>query len=271
MANIIQSVAMNERDIIVSRSLDSGKNIKSVNINQITGDFVVTIPYENKIIIYPQSPNNPTSSLLGAIKTISSFSGYGYLNYPMDARFDYSRGKMWIADSGNSRVLKIDSFSLLADFSIGNISLPHSIIPNVNNGGVFIKGFTNSTTGVIYYYSVSGVLQFLFTYPNAITGNFTASEASLPLPSTMAFDHTRSRLWWISEEIVYMADISNNQVTEFDLSLYNYLSTIGLDVDVMSGNAFICCLSDSGRSYIVQIFRDNNVLISSAFLPKQGV
>lgn len=270
MPDFIHSVLMNEKVITSSRSIDSYKTINSISTNQITGDFVVTNPYNNQIVIYPQSPNNPENTLLGSTKTLNSFSGYGYLSYPMDARFDSSRGKMWIADTGNGRVLRVDSFSFLADFAIANISLPHAIIPEVNMGGVFIKGFSNLTTGVVYYYSVSGVLQFLFAYSD-IVNSLSAATANVPLPSTMAYDHTRSRLWWTAGAKVYMIDVYNRQMTTLDLSLFGYASTKGMDVDVTTGNAFISCLESNGRSYVVQLFRDNNIFISSAYLPRQFV
>lgn len=271
MGDFIHSVGMTKKEIIASRTFDSGKIINSVSINQITGDFIVTNPVNNQITIYPQSPNYPQYSLLGEIKTIKSFSGYGFLNYPLDARFDSARGKIWIADSGNSRALKIDSSNFLVNFSISGLSMIHSIIPNLNNGGVFVKGFTNSTTGVVYHYSTSGALQFLFTYPDILSGNFIVNEATFPLSSTMAYDHTRNRLWWTAKEYVYMADVLNNQIIELDLSDYGYDLTNGIDIHVESGNAFVTCRNVNLRWYTAQIFRDNNIYISSAYLPKQLV
>jgi hypothetical protein len=271
MGDFIHSVGMTKKEIIEARTVDSGKTINSVSINQVTGDFIVTNPLNNQITVYPQSPNNPQYTLLGQTKTIKSFSGYGFLNYPLDARFDCARDKIWVADTGNNRALKINSYNYLVNFSISGLSMPHSIIPNLNNGGVFIKGFTNSTTGVVYYYSLSGVSQFLFTYPDTLSGNFQVGEAIFPLASTMAFDHTRSRLWWVAKEYVYMADVLNSQIISFDLSDYNYDLTSGIDIHVESGNAFVTCRNVNLRWYTVQIFRDNNTYISSAYLPKQLV
>ena len=276
--NGLKSVNTNFGEVIQARTVSTQEDfISSVNVNQLTGDFVTSKPFSNDgcIIIYPQSPNNPTSSLIGAVKTLTNFRGYGFLKSPIDSQFDYTRNKLWISDAGNERVLKIDCNSYAVDFSIANIILPHSVVPNINNGGVFIKAFTTLTNGVIYYYSTNGILQFYFNYLDTFSGSSLIPSLSsdgmsmnTPLPSTMCFDHRRNRLWWTANEYSYMFDLSNNQIISYNLNDNLYTETRGIDIDLDSGNAFITVYGDRNRWFTIQMFRDNNAILSRSYLPE---
>jgi hypothetical protein len=279
MSIYINSVNINLAEVVNARTvITSGNYISSISSNQITGDFIVTNPdlEGGSVIIYPQSPSNLTSALIGEAKTLKNFSGYGFLNFPIDSQMDYARNKLWITDAGNERILKVDMDSFLVDFSIASISLPHSIVPNINNGGVFIKAFTNLNSGVIYYYSSNGVLQSFFTYLDNLDGESLIPDISnpyainFPLPSTMCFDHRRNRLWWTANEYVYMVDLSNSQIVSYDLSINGYSATRGLDIDIDSGNSFITVYGDSDRWFIIQMFRDNNAILSRCYLTEEN-
>lgn len=275
MSRFITSVNINSSSAINQRGIDVPDSyISSINSNQITGDFIVSAPVLNggSVIIYPQNPNNPSSSFIGTSKTLTQFSGYGFLSFPLDAQLDYARNKLWIADAGNQRVLKIDFNSYLVDFSITNISLPHVVVPNINNGGVFIKGFVNITTGVIFYYSSNGILQGSFTYFDTLDGATLIPSIEdpyaivPPLPSTCIFDHRRNRLWWTANDNIHMVDLTSNQVIVYNLSSDGYTATRGLDIDLDSGNAFITVYGDGDRWFIIQMFRDNNKILGRSYL-----
>ena len=274
MANFIRSINLNLDEVIHSRDVVLDGIVNSVNSNQITGDFIVSNSTLNggTVTIYPQNPNNPSSSFIGAIKNLTQFSGYGFLNFPIDSQMDYARNKLWIADAGNQRVLKVDLNSYLVDFSISNISLPHVVVPNINNGGVFIKGFVNLTTGVIFYYSNNGILQASFTYFDTLSGTSLIPSVdnpyaiNHPLPSTCIFDHRRNRLWWTANDNIYMTDLTTSQIIVYNLNSDGYTSIRGLDVDLDSGNAFITVYGSSARWFIIQMFRDNNKILSRSYL-----
>ena len=277
MSESIQTVSLSSLAVLPLRKVNiSGEQVRSIHINQLTGDFAVAIPSFNsgKVVLYPPNPNTPSISLMGSIKTLSSFSGYGSLLMPLDAKFDNMRGKLWIADAGNRRVLRINVSSLLADFSLGNIDIPHAVVPNLNNGGIFIKAFASFNRGTVYYYSQTGVLQSSFDYVDSFNWPiFTPTMSNLdriPLSSTMCFDHRRSRLWWSALTKIFMVDLQNQQINYIDLSSYGYDSTRGLDVDLDSGNVIATAAKTVGSNkkwFALQIFRDNNEILSTTFLP----
>lgn len=272
MSMEIRSCKLNSYKYILSRDVNIDDNIiiQSININQTDGSFVVTQPLENngQVIIYPQSPNNE----LYETKTYTSFDGYGDLYMPLDARFDFVRRKLWIADAGNQSILKLEINKYSTDLSIDGIILPHSIVPEINLGGVFVKGFSGINTGIINYYSKNGKLNDYFTFPCDLGLLSTDIEMSsdfvrtLPTTSTMIYDHVRWRLWWTAGRFVYMADISSKTIVENDLGA-EYIDTRGIDIDLSSGNAFVIAKRDYGAWYLVQIFRDNNETFCGAYLP----
>ena len=253
--------------------LFGGKVVRSLNVNQTDGTFVTTEPLENggQIVIYPQSPNNP----LYEIVTYQDFGPYGTISFPLDARFDDIRRRMWIADAGNETLIKvnIDNFSL--ENFITDVVIPHAVIPEVNLGGVFVKAFTDIDTGVVNYYSANATLVDSFSFPCALghaTTDIELTQAyvdSLPLTSTMAYDHVRWRIWWTSAAYIYMADIRNGQVVQHNLAP-SYTDTNGLGIEFETGNAYVAAQNDSGDWRYLQIFRDNNDVIGEAYLPSEA-
>lgn len=277
MSESIQTISLSSYAILPNRKVDvSGEQIRSIHLNQLTGDFAVAKPILNggKVVLYPQSPNNPSISLMGSIKTLESFSGYGSLLMPLDAKFDNTRGKLWIADAGNRRTLKINVSNLLAEFSVSNMDIPHALAPNLNSGGIFIKTFANFNRGAIYYYAQNGVLQFSFDYQDLFDWPLFEPTMSnldkIPLPSTICFDHRRSRLWWSALAKIYMMDMLNQQINYLDLTEDDFENTRGMDVDLDSGNLFATAIKGQ-RWYALQIFRDNSEILSTTYLPKSEI
>lgn len=271
MSMLINSINLKDEETISCREVLLSDNpiVRSINVNQIDGSFVTTEPLNEggRIVIYPQSPNNPKYS----IESYSQLTGYGTLSLPTDARFNYINGTIWVADTGNSKVIRIK----MADYSVSkvikDIILPHSVMPDVNRGGVFIKAFSDINTGILYYYNSGGNLVDTFTYPCELGRLSVDVEESvdfinvLPLSSSMAYDHVRSRLWWVSGSYVYMLDVKNKQVVENDLST-DYIENRSVDVDFSSGNAFVVAKDSSNDWNIVQLFRDNNIIICNAYI-----
>ena len=267
--NLKDEVAIDFRTVVLD-----GKHVQSVNIDQTNGSFIITEPIENKgqVVVYPQSPNNT----LYYIKTYKTFKGYGDLNLPLDARFDWTRRKLFISDAGNSRILKVDVNTFVVERETKEIILPHSIVPELNLGGVFVKAFSGINTGVIYYYASDGTIVDYFTFPCSLGHQTTDIQytsgyvSSLPIPSTMVYDFARWRLWWTSGTYVYTIDIRNRQVTQNNLSP-DYISTRGLDIHLESGNVFVVAEKSTQKWYLVQIFRDNNYTSCGAYIPIEDI
>jgi len=210
MSKKIITISINNYNTIARQS-NAISSFNSIDLNQVTGDYAICNPSENSVNLYPQSSNSYIApNISGDNKSISSLGTFGSLDAPLDARFDSARGKLWICDSGNDRVIRVDSFSLVTDFMIENIIFPYSLIVNSNDGSIFVRGFKDGANGVITNYSYSGVLI------NEI--NFIdARLAEMPPPNLMAFDFRRNRLWWAIEPsshnaIVLMWDLKNSQM-----------------------------------------------------------
>jgi len=240
----------------------------------LDGSFVTTEPIENdgQIVVYPQSPHNPIYD----VNVYKEFAGYGNLYVPTDARFDYIRRKIWVADTGNSKVVKIGINDYTIETTFEDIILPHSVVPETNLGGVFIKGFSGVNTGIVYYYKANGELDDFFTFPCALGRSSTSVELSnafvkdLPVPTTMVYDHVRWRLWWTAGSFVYMMDVRNRQVVQNDLQPV-YVDTRGLDIDLGSGNAFVAAFRNHGYWGLIQIFRDNNDISCHSYIDFGGL
>jgi hypothetical protein len=275
MSVSINSINLKDEVMIPYREVLLSDNpiVRSINVNQIDGSFVTTEPLNEsgRILIYPQSPNNPKYS----VKTYNQLTGYGTLSLPTDARFNYINGTIWVADTGNSNVIRINMVDYSVSKAIKDIILPHSVIPDVNRGGVFIKAFSDINTGILYYYNRGGNLVDTFTYPCELGRLSVTVEESvdfinaLPLSSSMVYDHVRSRLWWVSGSYVYLLDVKNKQVVENDLSI-DYIETRSVDVDFSSGNAFVVAKDSSNDWNVVQIFRDNNLVFCNAYIEIYG-
>jgi len=268
--NLVSQSVISDRDV----NLD-GNHVQSVNIYQTDGSFITTEPFNNKLIWYPQGPYNATNTSLGEWKTFTGFVGYGNLNMPLDARFDYARRILWIADSGNKRVLKVEINSNTVTDSAENGYFSNSIAININNGMFYVKSIKDSQTGIIQQYNQSVDLQnsFEFSCLYPYNGdNITSTYGfmyNLPLPSSMCFDHARNRLWWVGENTIYMMDTLNKNIVPYIILSDGFCESKSVDIDFKSGNAFVVAKkSGYNGSYILQMFRDNNSIVSTAYMEK---
>ena len=85
----------------------------------------------------------------------------------------------------------------------------------------------------------------------------------MPNVNTMCYDHVRSRLWWITDSKIYVADTRNYQVQTMNVAKYNFNS---IKIDFSSGNAFAIGTDIHSDKYLIQIFRDNNKILGVAYV-----
>jgi len=273
----IKTINLVEQEAIIDRDVNlNGEHVQSVNIYQTDGSFVTAEPFNNRIIWYPQNPNNVENTILGKIQTFDSFAGYGYLYFPLDARFDYARRILWVADSGNMRVLKVDINTGSAIDVAENGYFVTSIAVDINDGSLYVKSIKNSTTGIIQHYSRLADFQESFEFScnyDTTIDNIADTYSyifSVPLPSSMVFDHVRKRLWWVGNEMIYMADTINRNIVPYSMASDGFGMARSVDVDFASGNAFIIAKSIGNNMWhILQAFRDNNAIVSTTYVEKQ--
>jgi hypothetical protein len=256
--NLNSDIVMTQRNVIVDRVPIS------ISVNQITGEYLLTYPRDDSgsfggdVIMYPQSPDTQIHAPI----TIKDFYQTSSLYRPLDARFDYVRGKIWITDStGDGRVIKVKKeLPRDVDVIVEDLIYPHAIAPNLNTGGAFIKAFNGDdrVEGVIYILKSNGDESDSLVFQN----DFPAE----PSPYSIVFDHIRSRVWWVAGSKIYMADVKNFEVHSFNVQSYGFSSVYTIDVELATGNTFVVAGDNHDERFVLQMFRDNNSLLASAYL-----
>lgn len=270
MTNAIKSFSNKYKVEIGGRRANPRAYVRSVNINQCDGNFVVARPLANDIVVYGQNPNKSNSWFINN-QYISNLYDYGEFNFPSDAKFDFVRRKIWVADTGNNRVLQIDYNTFLVDFEITNLVFPCALAIDANNGDLFVRGFTDESTGVIYWLNQSGQSQDIVTFSdNFINDEFELNNIvqdgyDLPSPYAMDFDHVRKRLWWTSDNKSFMMDMHTMIISSYNFDDLNLKAISPVEVEYSTGNVFVGCFSDKDKvplserfSTIVYMFKDND-------------
>ena len=287
MAEKIRQVNLEDNSILMLRDVSSDREIVSIDIDQTSGRYLTVEPFDadglygGRVVIHPSSEqmtiNEPVELQFGS-------SRFGGLYYPLDAKFDYVRRKVWIADTGNDRILKADLDSEGIDIAVNNIAYPHAIAVNLNNGGAFIKAYTsrNMEFGSVYYYKSSGEQLSAFSYDlrdavssssSSFSGPGSSSSSSmeiviplLPLSSSIVYDHVRFRAWWVQQTKIYMLDEKNNQIQVYDISSDWFFDATSVEIELSTGNAFVVAEDVHAQKYLLQMSRDNNKLLGSAYI-----
>lgn len=288
----VKTIDLNSASVISGRNFSISYSVNSLDVDQVNGKILVTKTNDDnglvrgRVILYPQSQQVEINEPV----VITSLAGSD-LSFPMDAKFDYARRKIWIADTGNNRIMRIDEENRKLEFYIGNMVYPCSIAPNVNNGGAYIRCFSDvhMTVGRVSFVSYYGETLYYFEFDNGAidesssTSSETASGSSdsmgtsssssshdtipqMPSYRSIAYDHVRSRVWWVSGATVYMYDERNNQIKTLTILSSEYGNAINLDIEHETGNAFIVTGNGVDESYIIQIAKDNSVMLASCYV-----
>lgn len=288
MSRKIKTVNIDTNLIISSRDLTVNESIKSIDVNQLDGSILATYPlnadglYDGCVVIYPQSYSLP---IVAEVEIDTLGNRYGDLLYPNDAKFNYVRGTIWICDSGNHRIAKINRDTLEVDVCVENtIYYPYSLAVNFNDGSVFVKGYSDiqRIKSVVDKFSSNGDIQAVFEFDtdpldassssssSDLAGNSSSSSGDLfpelPSSNSVVYDHARSRAWWVHDSKVYMVDDRYKCVQIYDLKDDNYINTYSIDVELESGNAFVVASDIHDERFLVQIYKDNNLVLASAYV-----
>jgi DNA-binding beta-propeller fold protein YncE len=176
MGNKVQNVDLYKDTSLASRDVLTNDVVSSVDVDHTTGQVLITEPFHcagfmgGTVTLRSQAPNvqlwgmSNVSSL-----TFQSIPEHYNLYYPLDARVDYTHHKIWIADSGNNRVIKMDSVAESVEGIFEDqCVLPVAVIPDVNNGGVFVRAYKNASTGCIIVLDSNGIETFRATYDDRV-------------------------------------------------------------------------------------------------------
>ena len=276
--------------MILRDALNDNPKAKSLDIDHTSGQYLLTNPstaygtQSGNVILCPPSPQLEINEPI----VFDSFVGFGFLSSPQDARFDYVRRKIWIADAGLHKVIKIDQNSEEINLVLDSVgTFPYALASNLNNGGVFIKSYSRySDIGAVYYYDIDGRLVGVFKFPAsgqqqiAFVGSSSSSSSSdgevipvvvpqLPYPSSIVYDHVRGRVWWVDRSMVYMMDEYYLQVEAYDLSDNGFSGTHSIDVELSTGNPIIVAYTSPSTTFLVQMNRDNSKFLASAIVKEE--
>lgn len=255
-----------------SRSISNIGQVQSIKINPINGKFLTCYPLldDGTVILYPQNPNNGSYSSV----TIKSITDYGDLNFPLDTAWNVFNNRYWIADAGNNNLVCLSSIDNSFIRTVEGFTLPHSIQLNKNDRTIFVKSFADSSTQKVTQINNKGEIIFEFEFPaatNSVDIEYTTDFLSaLPKSFTMDFDVNLNRLWFVSGSVLYMIDFDTKQIIENDLLNVRLDNLTCVSIDRSSGNAFVI-IDDSVNYYVQQIYRDNNLLLGTAYLEEQPV
>ena len=181
----------------------------------------------------------------------------------------YFNNKYLIADSGNKKIIIVNSETNAFEKSLDNFTLPHSIVFNKNDKSFFIKSFTNPYTQKVTQVNNFGDIVFEFEFPGSIYSteikyNYGYLDL-IPKYFTMDFDANLNRLWFVSKSVLYMIDLDTKHIVENNLLDFRLNNLSCVSIEKSSGNAFVI-IDDGTNYYVQQIFKDNNLNFGLSFL-----
>jgi len=280
MSHLINSIRLGNTDLL-NRSVGNIDQVQSIRTHAFNGSFIACYPvaenpnaesseevFTGNVVIYPQNPLNNSYTQT----TIKEIEDYGSLDFPLDSAWNPFNRRYWIADAGNGNVISLNSTDNSFIRAVEGFTLPHSIMLNRNNKTIFVKSFVDENTQKITQIDNLGEILFEFEFPGRIPSTEIKYNTNflkeIPKYFTMDYDTNLNRLWFVSEAILYMIDFDTNQITENDLESIWLNKLTCVSVDRSSGNAFVI-INDRVNYYIHQIFRDNNLLLGTAYLKEQ--
>jgi len=252
--------------IIPPRSVSGIVLARSVQIDAMKGDVYMLQPYNSS----DTPPIDPSSLVSKIIKSNQSTLVQGEAEvklrfdnetmfFAMDMKTDRARRRIWFADTGHDRVLEVnlDTLRFSAVYDDGMAS-PSTLVVDPSTGNAFARTYDRDAgreiicrlgnSGVIDRYEVNADFAWStiggVDWLNPDVEQIISKKIPIPFPhsGSMAFDHTRGNLWWLSGrgmKVVYMLNV--NSMIGTSMSLNSYFSFLsGIDVDLVSGDAFVC-------------------------------
>ncbi|KPA11983.1 conserved hypothetical protein, secreted, partial [Candidatus Magnetomorum sp. HK-1] len=166
----------------------------------LSGPAAVDIDSSGKIYILELynriSIFNSPEAFSYSICNTGGFSDKGVLNYPED--LDVSNGKIYVADTYNSRIQVFNSSSGTYDYSINCGSYVSGIKVDDNSGKIYAS---LRDLDVIQVYSSSGVFEYTIG-----SGNSDDAPGSIDYPRSLDID---------ADGNIYVADANNKRVSVF--------------------------------------------------------
>ena len=191
------------------------------------------------------------------------------MNFPICVTSDFCRNITWIADTGSNKIIKTIKKSSNIEFllSIDDITNPYNLIINPNNGGIIVKHYKDGYEAITYFDSFGNLIFTIKTL--YILPQYDSTQKfieSLPIQTSMAIDHVRNKLWFLSEKQLYSVDLNIKYCTHFSIdSLIDINKYISIDIDLQSGNPLLFASKNSRNKNgtVIEINNENNIIIGT--------
>ena len=262
--NLVEQIDIYSKSKTV-KSFGSGYFARSVQADPVAGNVLVLRPYN------PSGGSSNMSTIFVATQsTLSSGEFNVFFNtaaegffFAMDMKLDWARRRLWVADTGNNRVVgvNVDNQRIERVFDVDGMVCPSTLTFDENSGDVFARAYDrNMNLERIYHFNYDAGLVGSYDIPADFSWSvemgvdwLSPTQTSLaqivslglsipfPLTGSMDFDHLRSNLWWVSnsyENSLYLLNTETMTGTSADLSI-KLRRTQCVSSDLESGDAFV--------------------------------
>ena len=224
----------------------SGSGTTSTTLNGPRGSAVDTVNHRlfvpdagnNRVLVYSLDANTgiPTSDTATHVLGQSNFTSSGTatsqsrMNNPVNLSFDAATQRLYVADTGNDRVLVFEvssvSNGMNASYVIGKADFtstgcntnssttcsPHSVAVDSVNQRIYVSDFTDNRVLVFNTSSLSNGMaaSYVLGQANFTSAGSATTQSGMNQPSGSSFDSTSSYL--------YIADSTNNRILVFNTS-----------------------------------------------------
>jgi hypothetical protein len=267
----IHQIDLHAKSVVAGRTQPWPYRARAIQADSMTGNVYVlkpfgAVPADVSSCVYRATQ---MMSGLGSV-TIHSNAGAETIHFAMDIKVDSSRRRLWIADSGNSRVLamNLDTNRLEYLYDEDDLSFPVGIAVDPNTGGVYVRSYDrdNQLDKVVFLkdgevYSVMQTTEdFSWSVQSGVDwlnptdeniGKIISQKLAIPFQSSgsMSYDHLRDNLWWLAHQTVgtlFLFNARNNMARSLAL-LSSLKELFAVDADIKTGEAIV--VGGTGNSY----------------------
>ena len=284
----VWAVDIYDSRIISGRTITGVYKPRAIQADSLTGSVYVLQPYSYIVPVIESSSSETSPANYSAIfvcdKTTASKRELAlYLDkatepifLAMDMKIDAARRRLWIADTGNNRVLRVDldSQQIRRIYSPDGMTCPSTLTFDVTTGNAFVRAYDrpngNEKIYILDDIGVAGTLTVGADFAWSTTPWFdwlepsftmlelvilTGSAIPFPHSASMSFDHFRNNLWWLSgkgNSDIYLYNTDNQSGTSCDMgSWFHNLSACDARLD--DGSLFVAGWKHSASGFVVAV------------------
>lgn len=233
-SNVVIKLAMDGEELVRVVGFSAPRNL---DLNETTGEVWVANRSNNSIVkLAPDVPNN---------YNISTQTGYHVkvlgFNAPMDVSVNDRNGNVWVADTNNSRIVKLfdgiaDGYNISSNtgfhYTKGGFNYPNAVSVNIADGTCWVADTNNDH---VVKLSPSGSIEMM-------------RRSGFDNPVDVSVNHIDGTCWvadWYLNKVVHLDPAGNILSTIPDM-----LNPLSVSVNPQDGS---CWVADHGRNQVVKI------------------